>query len=137
MALMLGRETSGSNARLSISAPLALRKRGVETKLVIDGVVEPEPDQALTRLVADARQWMRRLAAGDAPSVRALARQAKLDHRHVARALPLAFLAPDIVGAIMEGRQPPELTISSLKRLDPFPLRWEDQRAALGFADAV
>ena len=44
----------------------------------------------------------------------------------------LAFLAPDIQVAILEGRQPPELTLQGV--LDtPLPPLWEDQRRALGF----
>ncbi len=75
---------------------------------------------------------MRRLLDGEVTSIRALARDLDLDHRHVTRALPLAFLAPDIIRSILEGRQPAELTITSLKRLDPLPMRWDDQRTVLG-----
>lgn len=117
--------------------PLMLRKRGVETKLVLGGVIAAEPDQSLIRLIADARSWARRLLEGEVGSVRALARKLGLDHRHVARALPLAFLAPDIVAAILEGRQPVELTATRLKRLSVLPSRWEDQRQALGFHGAA
>ena len=51
----------------------------------------------------------------------------------ISRLLPLAFLAPDIVEAIMAGRQPPELTARHLKRFDNLPLDWDHQRKALGF----
>ncbi|WP_340108233.1 recombinase family protein [Pikeienuella sp. HZG-20] len=137
LARMLGGDADDPDKRLAISLPFVIRKRGVETKLVLGGVQAAEPDPALIRLLADARCWMRRLLTGETPSVRALAREAKLDHRHVARALPLAFLAPDIVAAIMGGRQPPNLTIAALKRLDRLPLRWADQRDALGFVDQI
>jgi len=66
--------------------------------------------------------------------VRALARELDLDHRQVARALPLAFLAPDIVAAIVEGRQPVDLTARKLERLGDLPIGWSDQRIALGIA---
>ncbi len=70
---------------------------------------------------------------GEVASIRALARELDLDHRHVTRALPLAFLAPDIVAAILEGHQPVHLTARKLERSDALPIRWDDQRAALGF----
>ena len=54
------------------------------------------------------------------------------DIADVSRSLQLAFLAPDHVGAILDGRQPPELTATKLKRLDKLPLLWEDQRVLLG-----
>jgi hypothetical protein len=113
--------------------PLTLRKRGVETKLVLGDVIAAKPDQALIKLIADARDWMRRLLDGEVASIRALARELGLDHRHLTRALPLAFLAPDIVEAILEGRQPVHMTARKLERTDALPIRWDDQRAALGF----
>jgi len=77
---------------------------------------------------------MQRLQRREVPSIRALARDLGLDHRHVTRALPLACLAPEIVTAIVEGRQPTELTVSALKSIDTLPIRWEDQHRLLGFA---
>jgi hypothetical protein len=51
--------------------------------------------------------------------------------QHVARLLPLAWLAPDIVEAILDGRQPKALTVKRL--LAKLPMDWADQRRALGF----
>ena len=48
--------------------------------------------------------------------------------------IPLAFLAPDIVEAIIEGRQPVELTAARLKRMRHLPASWAEQRRFLGFA---
>ena len=50
--------------------------------------------------------------------------------------LPLAFLAPDIVEAIVQGRQPVALTARYLKRLKPLPASWAEQRRLLGFESA-
>ena len=55
----------------------------------------------------------------------------------LARALPLAFLAPDIIRNILDGRQPAELTVTTLKRLDPLPMRWDDQRMVIGMPSAA
>jgi site-specific DNA recombinase len=46
---------------------------------------------------------------------------------------PLAFLAPEIVEAILEGRQPITLTLRELKRFGTLPNRWDDQRRRFGF----
>jgi site-specific DNA recombinase len=62
----------------------------------------------------------------------ALARELDLDHRHVTRALPLAFLAPDIVRAILDGRQAVDVTVRKLERMDALSIRWSDQYAVLG-----
>jgi hypothetical protein len=50
--------------------------------------------------------------------------------------MPLAFLSPEIIEAIMEGSQPPELTIISLARRIDIPLLWSAQQKVLGFADS-
>ena len=63
-----------------------------------------------------------------------IAREVGLDDGEISRILPLAFLAPDIIAAILSGRQPVELTATRLKRLKPLPLLWADQRKILGFA---
>ena len=55
----------------------------------------------------------------------------------VSRILPLAFLAPDIVGSILAGSQPVSLTAERLKRLTALPLDWADQRKLLGFTPAI
>ena len=119
--------------RLDTSAPLRLRKRGQETKLVLGEILRPTPDAALVAVLDEAETWTRRLLTGSASSLRALARELGRDHRMVARTLPLAYLAPDIRDAIRAGTQPVELTPSRLRLIDPLPLRWEDQRRALGF----
>ena len=52
----------------------------------------------------------------------------------VSRILPLGLLAPDIVEAILGGRQPIELTAKRLKRIRDLPVSWAEQRRVLGFA---
>ena len=52
---------------------------------------------------------------------------------YVARLLPLAFLAPDIVTSVLAGTQPVHLTTEMLTRRANLPLDWEEQRALLGF----
>jgi site-specific DNA recombinase len=52
----------------------------------------------------------------------------------IGRRIRLAFLAPDIVEAILEGRQPADLNLTRLKQLGQLPLAWADQRSLLGFS---
>ena len=58
----------------------------------------------------------------------------KTRYRHVERTARLAYLAPDIVRAIVDGRQPKSLNARTLARLGSIPLSWAEQRAMLGFA---
>ena len=64
-------------------------------------------------------------------SVLELAGLHNVDRSHISRTLPLAFLAPDIVTAIIAGRTAPDLTLSRIKRLK-LPASWQDQRQLLG-----
>ena len=59
-----------------------------------------------------------------------LAARHNVDRSHISRILPLAFLAPDIVNAIIEGRTDPDLTLSRIKRLK-LPASWQAQRDLL------
>ena len=56
-----------------------------------------------------------------------------IDHADAKRMLPLGYLAPDIVEAILAGRQPEDLTALSLKKGYDLPLAWNEQRTYLGF----
>jgi site-specific DNA recombinase len=119
---------------VDLVVPVQLKRRGVEAKLVMlaAGGPAPVPDAALVTLLADAQRWIDDLAEGRAVSVRDIARQHGRDVGEVSRTLPLAFLAPDIVAAILEGRHPIELTPRLLKR-ETLPGRWEEQHRNLGF----
>ncbi len=119
-----------------ITVRIALRRRGVEAKLVIadSGKTQGQTDPQLCRLVARARLCFDQLASGEIPSVRIMAEHNGSHESDISRTLPLAFLAPDIVEAILDGRQPVELTAESLKRLRTLPTDWDAQSRLLGFS---
>lgn len=88
-------------------------------------------DQALILSIARARSWLRALRQGEYADTTEIAQRFGLGDAHVRRLLRLAFLAPDIVESIIEGRQPRSLTVKLLLR--GIPLAWSDQRTAFGF----
>ncbi len=90
-------------------------------------------DKTLIKLVARAHCWFEDLKTGKVNQVRDIAKREKMYPADVSRILPLAFLAPDIVTAILTGEQPVDLTPQKLKRLKDLPLDWQDQRHVLGF----
>ena len=120
----------------TIIAPLQIKKRGVETKLIIgdNPRTVAEPNQALIMLVAQAHHWLERLTAGSVVSIIKLAREEQVDKNKISRALRFAYLAPDITLAILEGSQPVDLTAETMRRLPELPMDWQDQRNLLGFA---
>ena len=94
----------------------------------------PSVDPKLIEAIAQAHEWRDRLIEGI--SVADLSRELGLDDGEISRVMSLAFLAPDIIATILNGRQPIELTTKHLKRLKPLPLSWTEQRQRLGFPPA-
>ena len=87
-------------------------------------------DHELLLALARARSWMCMLRQGEITDTAEIARRHGLSEPHVRRLLRFTYLAPDIVEAIVEGRQPRTLTVKLL--LQGIPLDWSDQRAAFG-----
>jgi DNA invertase Pin-like site-specific DNA recombinase len=123
---------------MQIHVPIALGRRGLETKLIINAVGEDQnsrkPDPVLVKLVANAHRWWDDLRTGRYPTTRALARAYGTDERYVARVLQLALLAPPIVDAIVTGQQPIELNAQRLMTLRNLPHSWEKQMTELAVA---
>lgn len=113
---------------LVIDAPLALRRRGVETK-IISGNYVAAPDPALIRILSAAHGWADDLHGG--ASLSSIAKKHGLSDAYIRTRLPFAFLAPDLQDAILEGRQPPDLTVAKLLR-EGIPLDWAEQRHRFG-----
>jgi hypothetical protein len=76
-------------------------------------------------------QWNEAILSGEATSFEALIRRDDLNPRQTHRLRKLAFLAPDIMEAIIAGQIPETLTLESLKR--DFPVTWDAQRRHFGF----
>ena len=119
-----------------LALPMARVKRGKEVRLTIAGDV-PSPTQAdpgLIKLIATARAaWQAMLTAGETPLAEVAKRQGYLPE-HFTLLLRLSTLAPCIVTAIVEGRQPLKLNRQRLATISNLPKDWTGQRVALGFA---
>ena len=83
--------------------------------------------------IARARRCFEVLLSGRAASVEAVAALEGIDRSYVSRLLPLAFLSPDIVQAIVRGSQPAHMTAKALIQRIDLPLDWLAQRQTLGF----
>ena len=118
-----------------LECPIKLRRRGVETKLVVINSAHAASRKVsnLIKLVARSIDWFERLKSGETSSLEEIAKEERMSPSDVSRFLPLAFLAPDIVESIANGHQPIELTVQQLKRLSPLPSHWDEQRRLLGF----
>jgi DNA invertase Pin-like site-specific DNA recombinase len=132
--LRIAAPASQSSSPIPFAVAVQLRRRGIEAKLVVHSSHgRPKtPDPKLVLLLADAHRWLDDLVTGRVASLRELARRYNRDKGEASRTLPLAFLAPDIVEAILQGHQPVDLTPHRLKR-SGLSMRWEQQRGLLGF----
>ena len=111
-----------------------VKRCGGEVRLLVptDSANESpsRPVPSLIKAVARAHRWPEQIIQGDLQGRRSIARLTGLDERYAGRILDCAFLAPDIVEAILDGRQPAELGIQKL--LSGLPLSWAEQRKGLG-----
>lgn len=121
--------------RLEVRAQL--RRHGREMRLVAPpgsaSQITPPPVSSLLKAIARGRQWHEWIRNGEASSQRSIATRLGLNERYVGRVLECAFLAPDIVEAILEGRQPSDLTFQKLTC--KLPPSWVEQRHQLGFPE--
>jgi DNA invertase Pin-like site-specific DNA recombinase len=122
---------SGQVICLEFAASLA--RRGREVRLVVpSSATEVAPAyqlQALLKAIARAHDWSEQIISGQASGPRAIARRSGLDESYVRRVLGYAFLAPDIVEMILDGRQPHCLTLEKLK--GRVQMSWAEQRGTI------
>jgi hypothetical protein len=118
---------------MQVSISIRLTRCGGGIRLIVPGESGGEgrahPNAALIKAVVRAHVWYERLLSGEATSLRAIAREHGVMPRYVRRILRCAFLAPDLVEAILQGWQPPELTLNRLCK--NMPLDWAAQRETL------
>jgi len=114
---------------------MKLQRRGVEMRLVIEGesAVERKADPALLKMITRARRWFDDLSSSQPISIPKIAAREKVGERYVRRLIRLALLAPEIVEAVVEGRQPVSLTADYLSWHPELPAEWSDQKRVLGF----
>jgi site-specific DNA recombinase len=120
-----------------LSVPVRLRRSGREIRMLIDGTdpfAAAKPDARLIKLLIRAHRFSATLAASDGVPFAALAERQGVSPSYFTRLVRLSYLAPDITQAILDGRQPRDLTADKLLAHSRLPLGWPEQRAALGFA---
>ena len=116
---------------LTVHIPLMVRRRGGR-KVVIapDGTEAPviataRIDSTLVKALARAFRWRRMLESGVVSTVGEIATREKINKSYVSRVLRLTLLAPNMVEAILAGRQS-EVTLRGL--MMGFPVEWDRQR---------
>ena len=122
-------------APITVTIPTTMESRGQERRLRLDPPSGPAPlpDDHLVDLIARsfaARDKLLAMCGDDVAAMQVTA------HRHLERIARLSYLAPGIIGAILDGSQPRTLQARTLWRLSALPLSWNEQHRVLGFAAA-
>ena len=119
------------NGHLNVRVPFTIRKRGGK-KLILtpDGAAftphKARVDNAMIKAIARGFRWRRLLENGTYGTVEEIAAAEKINPSYVSRILRLTLLAPAIVEAILDGRQPVEMTLAVL--MEPFAVGWAEQQ---------
>lgn len=122
---------------VTVRIPISIRRRGGR-KLVLapDGSSDiwaapcRRIDSAMVKAIARAFRWREMLENGTHATIAEIAAAEKINDSYVGRVLRLTLLAPDIVEAILNGRQPAGLQLPALMK--PLPIDWGAQRRQLG-----
>jgi hypothetical protein len=118
----------------TISIPVIFCQRGGRKQILTPlGTASwspaPRVDTALVKAVVRAHRWRQMLESGEYSSSAELARAEKVNDSYLSRILRLTLIAPNIIEAILAGRQPRTLQLDDL--LKPLPAAWAGQHSAL------
>ena len=84
----------------------------------------------MIKALARAHRWKKLLESRTYATVDDLAKAEKINASYISRVLRLTLLAPAIVEAILDGRQPADLQLDDI--LKPFPINWQEQLDRFG-----
>src|SRR3954463_11523991 len=93
--------------------------------------IRSETKATLIAAIAQGRRWLKELIEDPAATTESIANRAACSVRKVNMTVSLAFLAPDLVKAAIDGHLPQGLGIA---RLCDLPIEWARQRQTLGLA---
>ena len=113
---------------ITIHVPFRIVKRGGRKEMILPpGSRQPrQTDDTLVKALARAFRWKRMLESGEFATISDLAKRDGIAAPYLTRLFRLAFLAPDVVEAILEGRHPKGVTLQSLR--GQLPDEWTSQR---------
>ena len=94
-----------------------------------------QEDQTLIELLAQGQRWFEQLLRGEVASLRAIAQSAAKSERQVSQVIRAAFLAPDLVEALLQGRRPARLTLRGVMK--ELPWDWNEHRRRFGLAPGI
>jgi DNA invertase Pin-like site-specific DNA recombinase len=127
-------KAAGEAIVLSVSA--MLKRVGIEMRHLVEAPRDRDarkPDRSLLRLLARAHRFRDLILRGDGRSIADLVEETGVGRPYFSRIVRLGFLAPDITSAILDGRQPIDLSAKRISVTADLAKDWTEQRRELGF----
>jgi hypothetical protein len=131
-------KVSDDGRTVTVRVPISIKKRGGR-KLVlapdgsdISAPVTRHVDNAIIKSIARAFRWRETIESGTCATIREIAAAESINETYVGRTLRLTLLAPDIVGALLEGRRP-GLRLDHVMK--SFPVAWDVQANAFAILE--
>lgn len=125
-----------SEQGVRVHVPMTFRKRSGRREIIVpdglDSAQDSAPDyhEALVIAISRAHRWKKLLDEGRYDSIAELAQAVKINRHYLARLLRLTLLAPDIIEATLDGREPDGMSLEQLRK--PMSSVWDAQRRSLG-----
>ena len=122
----------GQAKAVTVEIPFTIRKRGGRKQIITpdgaSGWVSPRAriDNTMIKAIARGFRWRKLLETGVYGTLEEIAAAEKINPSYVSRLLRTTLLAPEIVEAILDGRQPAEMTLAVL--MEPFAISWREQK---------
>ncbi len=117
---------------VSVDVPMTFKLRGGRKVIILPDGTQGNPlpratiDNTLVKAIARAFRWQAMLDNETYACIEDIARAERINGSFVGRIVRLTLLAPDIVEAILEGKQPAAVTLKGL--MEPFPVEWDRQQ---------
>jgi hypothetical protein len=130
---MAERNLASDGRTINVRVPISIRRRGGRKLVLASDVtnvttahVTRHIDNAMVKAIARAFRWREMLENGSHATIAEIAATEKINETYVGRVLRLTLLAPVIVEAVLDGRQPADMNLEKLMR--SFPTDWAEQR---------
>lgn len=125
-----------SEQGVRVHVPMTFKKRSGRRQIIVPGGLDSGQDpaldyhEALVVAISRAHRWKKMLDDGKYGSITEMAQAVKINRHYLARLLRLTLLAPDIIEAILDGREPDGMSLEKLRK--PMSMLWEEQWKILG-----
>ncbi len=118
-----------SDTPRTLSVPFTRRRRGVETRLVLQSGSNREPDIVLAKRIARAMSWVDKIRSG--ASISEVAQNEKCSPEFISNNLHFGLLSSRILEAVITGKLPPNISTQTIRHMRQLPMQWAEQETLL------